>query len=103
MDIQMDLETERTVHGLNKERNVLVFCFCCGSLQCTGVARGESWLARWCLMAPEGRWPFLHTSAGCPSVHLQRSTLGRPVSAGEQGEPWRGASSAMHDIKNSFT
>ena len=58
----MDLETERTVRGLNKERNV----------QCLLLSRefaayrrcaGESWLARWCLMAPsEGRWPFLRRS-----------------------------------------
>jgi len=51
-----------TVRGLNKERNVRCFAFCRGSLQLTFVR--EKILARemGCLMAPEGRWPFLRHS-----------------------------------------
>jgi len=58
----MDSETERTVRGLNKERNVLVLGFCRGSLQYKRGA-GEI-LAREMVLngPPEGRWPFLRYS-----------------------------------------
>jgi hypothetical protein len=108
----MDLETERTVRGLNKERDVQCLLFVAGvcSLQAlcgrilaremvlNGPRRPVAIIAYLGSSVQPGKGLRTPSKRSCSGQNLRTAGLGRG-----QGEPWRGASSAMHDIKNSFT
>jgi hypothetical protein len=110
----MDLETERTVRGLNKERDVQCLLFVAGV--CSLQALCGRILAREMVLNGPRRSVAIIAYLGSSvqpgekkvsglrrNARAAAKTFGRPVSAGDREKPWRHASSAMHDIKNSFT
>lgn len=102
----MDLETERIVPGLNKERNVWCFAFCCGSFVahrcffCGGIL-GAKCGRRRPVAIEEGAFAYL---GWLPPSILEKgklSGLRRISRTTGLAQGARKRSSAMHDIRNS--
>jgi hypothetical protein len=101
----MDLETERIVPGLNKERNVWCFAFCCGSFVahrcffCGGIL-GAKCGRRRPVAIEEGAFAYL---GWLPPPYWRKENSRDSVESRTTGlaQGARKRSSAMHDIRNS--